>query len=322
MAVTRKNILVDATARDAYIRGVLLLKGENSGRTTTSFGIPGPSIPVSTYDLFVIWHHLTMMTMTPATGNPNGRNAAHRGPIFLPWHRVMLMVLEQNLQRVLGDATFGLPYWDWAADGNKTRAQQLASPVWAANCMGGSGQPVTTGPFAFSASPSSWRVRIQGTRFGGLQSVNRGLARRLGADSSAPGLPKTTSVGLALAMTVYDQANWDVASGQFRNRLEGWRTEPAVTGPGMHNRVHVWIGGDMSPSTSPNDPAFYLNHCNVDRIWEAWMVRHGRVYLPDATAGTALRGHRIDDPITSPLSTTTPRNVLDVGTTYGYDALP
>src|SRR5829696_1697483 len=44
----------------------------------------------------------------------------------------------------------------------------------------------------------------------------------------------------------------------------------------MHNQVHVWIGGDMGPATSPNDPVFYLNHCNVDRIWEAWLVNQGR----------------------------------------------
>jgi tyrosinase len=39
----------------------------------------------------------------------------------------------------------------------------------------------------------------------------------------------------------------------------------------MHNRVHICIGGDMGSSTSPNnDPVFYLNHCNVDRIWAVW----------------------------------------------------
>ena len=31
----------------------------------------------------------------------------------------------------------------------------------------------------------------------------------------------------------------------------------------------------MAPATSPNDPVFYLNHCNVDRIWEAWLVNQG-----------------------------------------------
>ena len=39
----------------------------------------------------------------------------------------MLRLLELHLQRVLEDATFGLPYWDWAADGDKTPSEQLAS---------------------------------------------------------------------------------------------------------------------------------------------------------------------------------------------------
>ena len=134
MAATRRNILLNADARTKYRQGVLLLKQEPSGRTTADFGIGGPGTSVSTYDLFVIWHYLTMMTLTPP-GNAAGRNAAHRGPIFLPWHRVLLMLLESNLQRVLNDSTFGLPYWDWASDGKKTASKQKTSKVWAATCM-------------------------------------------------------------------------------------------------------------------------------------------------------------------------------------------
>ncbi|MGZ8393766.1 MAG: tyrosinase family protein, partial [Nitrospira sp.] len=113
MAITRPNILTNAGARQQYVRGVNLLKNEFTGPTTTSLGIAGPSRPVSTYDLFVVWHHTAMSTMTPPT--EGDRNAAHRGPGFCPWHRVMLRQLELNLQRILNDNTYGLPYWDWAA---------------------------------------------------------------------------------------------------------------------------------------------------------------------------------------------------------------
>src|SRR5262245_39493436 len=171
MAVVRRNILTNATARDAYIRGVKRLKQE--------FLQPGQP---SSYDLFVVWHHRTMMRMTPP-GNPAGRNAAHRGPVFLPWHRHMLIALEQQLQRVLNDPAFGLPYWDWAADGDRPAAQQLQSPLWGPACMGGSGDPVATGPFAFNAGvPQSWRVRVETTSSGGLRAVNRGLQRALAGD--------------------------------------------------------------------------------------------------------------------------------------------
>jgi tyrosinase len=321
MAVIRRNILSDNAVRDKFIRGAQLLKQENSGRTTADLGIEGPSRPVSTYDLFTAWHHMTMMRMTPAN-NSAGRNAAHRGPIFLPWHRVMLLVFERNLQRVLVDADFGLPYWDWAADGELSAVQQRRSPIWRANCLGGQGNPVQTGPFAFrQTDANSWRVRIASNVQGELVSVNRGL-RRSFATSGASTLPKKQNVSNALLLTPYDRPNWDARSGGFRNRLEGWSSEITPPETGLHNRVHVWVGGDMGPSTSPNDPVFYMNHCNVDRLWEAWMQAHPRTYVPNMNAGDFLAGHRIDDQIESPVGgSATPRQVLDVSTIYTYDTL-
>jgi tyrosinase len=320
VAVTRHNILDNAAASTQYTRGVMLLKQDPSGRTTADFGIGGPPVPVSTYDLFVIWHYTTMMTMTPP-GNSAGRNAAHRGPIFLPWHRVMLMLFESNLQRVLPDPTFGLPYWDWAADGDRTAAQQKTSKIWAATCMGGQGTPVTSGPFQFKASdPASFRVRIEANAFGQLIATNRGLQRSF-ATSGVTRLPRTQDLRDALALTPSDAPQWDADSAAFRNRLEGWSGGPGGE-PWSHNRVHVWVGGDMSPGTSPNDPVFFLNHCNVDRMWESWMTAHGRTYVPAMNAGAQLKGHRIDDPIASPLgSSMTPRTVLDVSSIYAYDVL-
>jgi tyrosinase len=321
MTAIRRNILSNNAVRDQYIRGIQLLKQENSGRTTANLGIAGPVQPVSTYDLFTVWHHTTMMQMTPPN-NAAGRNAAHRGPIFLPWHRVMLLLLEQNLQRVLGDINYGLPYWDWAADGDLPAAQQRTARIWRADCMGGQGDPVRTGPFAFRPNDAgSWRIRIAANAQSRLISVDRGLRRSFGT-SGAGTLSTTLNVRSALSVTPYDTPNWDTRSDGFRNRLEGWSTEATVTGPGLHNRVHVWVGGDMGPSTSPNDPVFYLNHCNVDRIWESWMQRIGRRYLPDMNAGTQLAGHRIDDQIVSPLGrSATPRQMLNVSTTYTYDLL-
>lgn len=321
MAATRRNILNHAASRTQYARGVMLLKQEPSGRTTADFGIAGPAVSVSTYDLFVIWHYVTMMRMTPQ-GNSAGRNAAHRGPIFLPWHRVMLMFVESNLQRVLTDPTFGLPYWDWAADGDRTPAKQKTSKIWAAGCMGGQGTPVTSGPFRFKASdPASFRVRIESNAFGQLVATNRGLARAF-TTSGITKLPTTGDVQNALAQTASDAPLWDADAEGFRNQVEGWIGDPDG-GPGMHNQVHVWVSGDMAPGTSPNDPVFFLNHCNVDRIWESWMTTHGRTYVPGMSAGAQFAGHRIDDPIASPAGTaTTPRDVLNVSSIYAYDALP
>jgi tyrosinase len=41
-----------------------------------------------------------------------------------------------------------------------------------------------------------------------------------------------------------------------------------------HNPVHDTIGGYMSDiATAPIDPIFYLHHCNIDRLWNAWSLR-------------------------------------------------
>ena len=77
----RRNILVSVTARQQYVQGVIRLKSHFTGVTTSSLGIAGPSNPVSTWDRFIAWHHAAM-------------GFAHSGPLFLPWHRLMLRTLE------------------------------------------------------------------------------------------------------------------------------------------------------------------------------------------------------------------------------------
>ena len=43
-----------------------------------------------------------------------------------------------------------------------------------------------------------------------------------------------------------------------------------TVGSQLHNRVHLWVGGNMAPMTSPNDPVFFLHHCFVDKAWADW----------------------------------------------------
>ena len=129
-----------------------------------------------------------------------------------------------------------------------------------------------------------------------------GLRRSLGTQIST--LPRKPDTVDALALTPYDVTPWDTSSSGFRNR------------------VHVWVGGDMLPSSSPNDPVFYLNHCNVDRIWEAWLTQHGRKYRPLQSAPAFLKGHRINDLMSSLLSAPMrPADVLDMTSIYVYDSL-
>ncbi len=220
--------------RAAEVRaGVTLLKAEGSETTTNSLGIPGPGEELSSYDLFVVMHHWAMTMVTPAT--QMHRNAAHRGPGVLPWHRWMLIQLEAQLQRVLNDANIGLPFWNWAADGEKPKTQQPNSALWKPNCMGGDGTGVNgavhTGPFSDS---SGWNMEDAADSNGVLRSVDRPLRR--GLDTST-GLPNKNEVQLALARPHYDSSTSAATSAGFRDRLEGWI--PAASAPYLHNHARV-----------------------------------------------------------------------------------
>lgn len=318
MAIVRENILMNAGVRDAFLDGVVALDTEFNGvrasdllsfvqRNNIPLDMAGIQQDISTYDLFVFWHVAAMAISTPPG------NAAHMGPIFLPWHRMFLFRFEEQLQRVLGDPDFALPYWDWSTDGELPRIEQWQTPLWTADYLGEPRGRVRTGPMG------NVRVRlVEDAQTGVLWSIEPDdIIRAAGQDQSDNDLPNQAEEQIARDQTVYDQPDWGLFIDGHRNRLEGWW----ANGPQLHNRVHVWIGGDMTLGSSPNDPAFFLNHCNVDRIWEEWMANHGRQYQPGP--GTGPAGHRLDSTMFSILSDNlTPADVLDPTPVYSYDTMP
>lgn len=311
MAVERKNVTTDDDVRDSYIRGVWLLKRE----------VANPD-SISTYDRYVLWHLNAMHEDTP-DANPWGRNAAHSGPVFLPWHRMYLLRFERELQRVLEDSSFGLPYWNWALDGELQPDQQTEAPIWGVDAMGPGGEPVTQGPFRFDPSnpddPENWTIGVYGTDENQVRlDGSRGLERTLRRE--APTLPTRSDLFGAISLANFDTPPWSRGSpGSFRNRLEGWGRGESL----LHNRVHVWVGGDMLRGHSPNDPVFFLHHCNVDRIWAYWQSRPtSGPYVPDQSASSDLFRHRIDDPLfpmESGDQTVTANDMLDFAQHYSYD---
>ena len=48
-----------------------------------------------------------------------------------------------------------------------------------------------------------------------------------------------------------------------------------------HNRVHNQVGGSMGQVVSaPDDPIFWVHHCNIDRYWSAWVAAGGGRHMP------------------------------------------
>ena len=331
MAVVRRNVLTSPDT-PTFVAGVLDLSRRATSITPAQINgssivqrAPGAQIfgtaaelnrPLSWWDLFAWWHVVAMNWPTPGGGN-----RAHGGPVFAPWHRLYLRRLEEAIQAVTAQPDFGLPYWDWAADGERPIAAQLSAPIW--SHVGPPQGQITTGPFG------ELRVRLITNPLDNLIYVvpPRPIRRAAGQSVAAPSLPSRTEQTLALADGAYDGPDWNRATNSFRNKVEGWRDAqaPPRQGPRMHNRIHVFVGGSMGPGSSPNDPVFFLNHGNVDRQWETWLTRHGRTYLPEPGQGPP--GHRADDPL---LSIVWPSmrvsQVLDPASAaldwYRYDALP
>ena len=282
MGVRKNQSALNPDERKNFVNAVLKLKDDG------------------TYDRFVQMHIDAMNHATPPSVSTRVRNAAHRGPAFLPWHREFLRSFELELEAI--DPTVSLPYWDWTVDNTPS------SSIWDSDFLGGNGSSsgiVTTGPFAFNTG--EWNLNINADPNAGPE-----LRRRFGVLASS--LPSKGDVETSIDVTPYDSPPWDLSSNpSFRNLLEGW------IGPSqIHNRVHMWVGGSMLPGSSPNDPIFFIHHCNVDRLWAIWQSRHPTDgYLPVRDGPS---GHNLNDPMFPFDRRGTPASVLDISTIgYSYD---
>ena len=210
----------------------------------------------------------------------------HQSVIFLPWHREFLRRLERDLQAI--DPSVNLPYWDWTVD------RTTGASLWGNDFMGGNGSPpggpVPSGPFAFSGG--RWPLTVRDSPAEPVE-----LTRALGLSQ----LPTANQVRSVLGAVPYSL---------FTRQIEIQ----------VHNTVHVAVGGAAATASSPNDPVFFLLHCNVDRLWAQWRRQH-----PDQAAFQGDARFGLNSPMPpweGEAIPPTPASVLDhtaLGYTYDTD---
>jgi tyrosinase len=230
------------------------------------------------------------------TADSGGQRVGHQSPSFLPWHRRYLLDFERRLRAI--DPAVTVPYWNWTVD------RTPAASLWGADFLGGDGQAgdhrVVTGPFAYDGGNWPLTVRVDSRPY---------LVRAMGLES--PTLPTALELGAVLTRVPYDVAPWSEASTTgFRTGLEGFTT------PNLHNRVHLWVGGQMLQTVSPNDPVFFLHHAFIDKCWADWCALHPMTprYLPAAsTAAVVDVGELLP-----PWNDMTPADLLDHRRYYTY----
>jgi tyrosinase len=226
---------------------------------------------INAYDYFVVLHFKASIDHT---------SAAHHSPGFNPWHRELLLRFENELRISTKKSNYTLPYWDWT-DNN------AFNKIFSANAFGGNGVPtdsfiVQTGRFGKQAGQfrlNYYSISIPDTAYS--PRLKRHFRWLPGVNT----LPTKQDINILMSKKIYDVAPWDYYADttySFRNYLEGFWNGPEVNpliaqiGDGLHGRVHIFIGGNMVSNSSPNDPVFFLHHCNVDRLWAEWQDKYGK----------------------------------------------
>ncbi|ACT93073.1 tyrosinase family protein [Dyadobacter fermentans] len=216
------------------------------------------------------WSFIQGTPQVPTTPLPDSatmdlywNQCQHGSWYFFPWHRGYLMSLETQLRADIvaagGPDTWALPYWNYF--GGQGGSQSQMPPAFAAETLpegtpnalfvtmrygpDGDGNIYVPCPPKYPTGPINAKA-MKNDLFTGSDAVTR-----------PPGFggPQTTF------------AHNGSPHGNFESN--------------PHDLVHGYVGGQPGPSdaiygimgdpgTAALDPIFYLHHCNIDRMWEAW----------------------------------------------------
>ncbi|MGH3818245.1 MAG: tyrosinase family protein [Pseudonocardiaceae bacterium] len=187
----------------------------------------------------------------------------HGTPLFLPWHRAYLYFFERALTDALGgdpSLVVSLPWWDWTSAAS--HANGLPDAYRPA--QNGADNPLAAGPVTLSAADLGMvRSNLPGAISDGPNPVTV-------RDPELPDeLPRSSTVARAMRANTF---------ADFTTLLEG-----------IHNGVHVWVGGAMSAvPIAAYDPVFWAHHSMVDRLWYLWQISPRGTDPPAALLDRAL----------------------------------
>ncbi|KAM7193255.1 hypothetical protein V8F33_007955 [Rhypophila sp. PSN 637] len=183
----------------------------------------------------------------------------HGEPVFLPWHRYFVQVYEDALHSC--GYTGSAMYWDWASEWAAPSKSAVWDPVLG---FGGNGSDSADGN-----GPS--KLRVVNGPFRNLRPTywNGAVDPHWLSRDWAPGHPEDGQpemIGNGYGPGIMNEVNSWTVYERFHPALES----------SPHGAVHAGVGGgrgDMGPTSSPNDPIFFLHHAMVDKVWWQWQQR-------------------------------------------------
>ncbi|PLN74794.1 putative tyrosinase [Aspergillus taichungensis] len=245
---------------------------------------------------------------------------------FLGWHRYFLGEFEQALRSECG-YTGDYPYWNWPDDTERLEV----SPIFDGSdtSFSGNGAPIPNQPPNFALTmgdrPPIWLPTGSG---GGcitdgpfknytLNLGPAGLALPGGERAAAPNPlaynPRCLKRDLTSSILRQFSNATAVVELLLKNRIvydfqTSMQGTPGSGGIGVHGGGHYSMGGDPGRDvfTSPGDPAFWVHHGMVDRLWWIWQSLDWGARW-NAISGT---GTFLNEP---PSPNTTLETMVDIG---------
>ncbi|KAI4884691.1 hypothetical protein NFI96_001293 [Prochilodus magdalenae] len=237
---------------------------------------------ITIYNYFVWTHYYSVSKTFLGGGEPSfgGVDFSHEGPGFLTWHRFHLLQLERDMQDMLRDPTFALPYWNFAIGGNQC-------DICTDDLMGARSN-FDMNSISSNSIFAQWRVICEsvddydtlGTICNSTESTT--IRRNPAGNVARPmvqKLPEPQDVAACLEVTTFDTPPFYSTSSQsFRNTIEGYSAPEGTYDPvvrSLHNLAHLFLNGTGGTThLSPNDPIFVLLHTFTDAIFDEWLRRH------------------------------------------------
>ncbi|KAF2875087.1 hypothetical protein BDV95DRAFT_307940 [Massariosphaeria phaeospora] len=268
----------DITAADkkAYIAAVLCITQKPSKLPAATY--PGAK---TRYDDFVAIHIKNSMSIH-GTGN------------FLSWHRYFTYAYEQALKTECG-YTGTQPYWDWG----RWAASPETSPIFDGSDTSISGQGAKVTHNSNGLKPAGQGGGCISGPFKNM-TVNLGPMAAMG-DTTPPRNSRTDGMGYNPRCIKRDLSNYLTQRDATTAKIAALITSSAnintfqnqmQSGTGVHPAGHFTISGDPGSDfyVSPGDPAFWLHHSMIDRVWSIWQTQDFANRQQVIAGGTSMMG--------------------------------
>ncbi|KAG5654821.1 hypothetical protein KAF25_002889 [Fusarium avenaceum] len=182
---------------------------------------------------------------------------------FLPWHRYFVHLYETSLRDECGYHGF-MPYWDWTIDSK----DMSKSPVFSKDKTRGFGGNGLNGGIVSPSRPNRLTMCVLDGAFNNFTVQYYDQTSR----------PHCLNRGFNDGFTSAGKFQGDSYSPQVVSKIidnsKNFTTFAKDLENGPHGAIHQAVGGDMVPSTSPNDPVFFLHHAQIDRLWWIWQQQN------------------------------------------------